>query len=155
MTKYYFVIESTIEVKDHSDNIKIGDNLYSTAEVDLYDTFDQAMHAGHEVLRGLDGGRAFNKALETAEITVEPVPFYPDKITPQNIRQAYQQLENDKLFEEAEGNYSIASEVDRMMQDLLQKMTPEQRSWCLDDHAEIPSKTFKEMWVKINEQEQN
>ena len=71
MTKYYFVIESTIEVKDHSDNIKVGDNLYNTDEVELYDTFDQAMDAGHEVLRGLDGGRAYNKALETSEIYVE------------------------------------------------------------------------------------
>ena len=71
MTKYYFVIKSTIEVKDHSDNIKVGDNLYNTDEVELYDTFDQAMDAGHEVLRGLDGGRAYNKALETSEIYVE------------------------------------------------------------------------------------
>ena len=71
MTKYYFVIKSTIEVKDHSDNIKVGDNLYNTDEVELYDTFDQAMDAGHDVLRGLDGGRAYNKALETSEIYVE------------------------------------------------------------------------------------
>ena len=71
MTKYYFMIKSTIDIKDHSDNIKVGDNLYNTDEVELYDTFDQAMDAGHEVLRGLYGGRAYNKALETSEIYVE------------------------------------------------------------------------------------
>ena len=71
MTKYYFVIKSTIDIKDHSDNIKVGDNLYNTDEVKLYDTFDQAMDAGHELLSGLNGGRAYNKALETCEIYVE------------------------------------------------------------------------------------
>lgn len=71
MTKYYFVIKSTIEVKDHSDNIKVGTSLYNTDEVDLFNTFDEAMDAGHEVLRGLDGGRAYNNALRTCEIYVE------------------------------------------------------------------------------------
>ena len=71
MTKYYFVIKSTIDIKDHSDNIKAGETIYNTDEVDLFDTFDEAMDAGHEVLRGLDGGRAFNQALETCEIYVE------------------------------------------------------------------------------------
>ena len=71
MTKYYFVIKSTIDIADESDNIKAGETIYNTDEVEIYDTFDEAADAGHDVLRGLDGGRAFNKALETCEIYVE------------------------------------------------------------------------------------
>lgn len=154
MSDYYFKIWSTIEIFDELDKIKVDDSLYNTDEIETFKTYDEAMNAGQEVLDGLNGGRAFNKALETAEITVERVPFYPDKITPQNIRQAYEQLESDKLSEKADGNYNSASEIDRMMQNLLQKMTQEQRSWCLDDHSEIPSETFKEIMEKIKEQEQ-
>ena len=78
--RYNFVIKSTIDIADESDNIKAGETIYNTDEAEIYDTFDEAMDAGHQVLLGLDGGRAFNKALETAEITVEKSKW--EEITP-------------------------------------------------------------------------
>jgi hypothetical protein len=66
---YRFKITSTITVKDHSDTINPGDVLYG--DQDLFPTPEYAMGAGFQVLKGLDGGRAYRKALETCEISVE------------------------------------------------------------------------------------
>ncbi len=67
---YRFKITSTITVKDHSDTINPGDVLYGDYEY-LFPTPEYAMRVGFQVLKGLDGGRAYRKALETCEISVE------------------------------------------------------------------------------------
>jgi len=72
--KYSFQIVSTIETRDHSDQIDIGDSLYNV-EVrmqDCYSTEAEAESAGWAILTGLDGDRAYNLALETAEIIIVP-----------------------------------------------------------------------------------
>jgi len=146
MTRYYFEIISTIDTSDHSDKIKAGDVLYGLDEdTEFFATEKEAIDEGDKILVGLDGGGAFNLALESAEVIAKK----------QNIRMEYLDLENDQKEELAAGNFGFAKEIDRMMQELLQKMTAEQRSWVLDDHAEIPNTTFKEMMEKIKEQEQS
>jgi len=67
---FVYEIISTIDAKDGQERINIGDSLYTVDKPDLFDTRDQANDAGLAVLNGLDGGRAYNKALETAEIQV-------------------------------------------------------------------------------------
>jgi len=68
--KYSFQIVSTIETRDHSDQIDIGDSLYNVESPDFYSTESEAELAGRAVLNGLDGGGAYNLALETAEIMI-------------------------------------------------------------------------------------
>ena len=69
MAKYYFEIISTIDTSDHSDKIKIGDALYGLHEdSEFFATEKEAVDEGHRILVGLDGGRAFNLALESAEV---------------------------------------------------------------------------------------
>ena len=72
MSKYYFQIISKIEAHDYSDKIKVGDSLYDVPddEREFYFSYDQALEAGQKVLNGLDGGRAFNLARDSAEIEV-------------------------------------------------------------------------------------
>ena len=73
--KYTFKIVSTIETKDFSDTIKVGDSLYQVYddELEIFDKKDEAGDAGQAILAGLDGGRSYNLALESAKIIVEPV----------------------------------------------------------------------------------
>jgi len=68
--KYSYKILSTIETQDHSDKINIGDNLYNADDLDLFETEAEASAAGHAVLNGLDGGRAYNLALASADILI-------------------------------------------------------------------------------------
>tara|TARA_R100000995_G_scaffold36864_1_gene16828 strand:+ start:497 stop:913 length:417 start_codon:yes stop_codon:yes gene_type:complete len=73
--KYTFKIVSTIKTKDFSDTIKVGDSLYQMYddELELFDTKDEAYDAGQEILVGLDGGNAYNLALESAQIHIRQV----------------------------------------------------------------------------------
>ena len=64
---YNLKIQSTIQIADHSDNIKIGATLYT----DSFDTAAEAQEAGDRVVQGLDGGRAFNLALESSKTIIE------------------------------------------------------------------------------------
>ena len=69
MTKYYFEIISTIDTSDHSDKIKIGDALYGLDEdSEFFATEKEAIDEGYKILVGLDGNRAYNLALESAEV---------------------------------------------------------------------------------------
>jgi hypothetical protein len=67
---FIYEIKSTIDAKDSQETINVGDSLYTVDRPDSFGTKDQAYEAGLDVLNGLDGGRAYNKALETAEIQV-------------------------------------------------------------------------------------
>ena len=73
--KYTFNIVSTIETKDFSDTIKVGDLLYQMHddELEIFDTKDEAIEAGEAILAGLDGGNAYNLALESAQIHIRQV----------------------------------------------------------------------------------
>ena len=68
--KYNFKILSTIDTSDFSDKIRVGDDLYASQEFenDLYDTKNEAIEAGYELMTGLDGGKAYNLALNSADV---------------------------------------------------------------------------------------
>jgi len=74
--KYAFNIISTEETKDHSDTIKIGTILYGPSvlhevtDEDLADSYSEAEQKAQNVLTGLDGGKAFNAARDSARIQV-------------------------------------------------------------------------------------
>jgi hypothetical protein len=77
---YTFTITSTTSVSDHSDNINEGDTLYdgvlSNADAEDREIFAnerQATDYGEAVLSGIDGGRAFNAARDTATVTAREV----------------------------------------------------------------------------------
>lgn len=65
---FTYRILSTIEVSDHTDKIEPGHSLYNVDDPDLFETEDEAVRAGQAVLAGLDGGKAYNLALESAEV---------------------------------------------------------------------------------------
>ena len=67
--RYTFRMVSTIDIKDEGETIRKGDSLYFDGEV--YTSRDEAYSAGQHVLTGLDGGRAYNKALESASLVTE------------------------------------------------------------------------------------
>lgn len=69
MTKYTYHILSTIDVCDWSEKIEPGKTLYSEDEK-VFSTPEEAEAAAKTALAGLSGGRAYNKALESAEIQV-------------------------------------------------------------------------------------
>ena len=77
---FTFTIKSTIDARDHSDNISEGDTLYdgvlSNADAEdreIFATERQAIDFGDAVLSGIDGGRAFNAARDTATVTAREV----------------------------------------------------------------------------------
>lgn len=77
---FTFTIKSTISTSDHSDNISEGDTLYdgvlSNADHDdreVFATERRAIDYGDTVLSGIDGGRAFNAARDTATVTARKV----------------------------------------------------------------------------------
>jgi hypothetical protein len=77
---FTFTITSTISTSDHSDNISEGDTLYdgvlSIADAEdreIFATARQAIDYGDAVLSGIDGGRAFNAARDTATVTAREV----------------------------------------------------------------------------------
>ena len=75
-----------------------------------------------------------------------------DKPVIKNIREKYAELEQMKDSALADGDRREAKHYDDMMQQLLTKMTSEQRSWCLDDFSEIPD-IYKKTWETIKKQE--
>lgn len=64
--KFLYKIISTIDTKDHTDNIKVGDILYAD-ETESFETKFEASEDADKLLSGLDGGRAFNLALASSE----------------------------------------------------------------------------------------
>tara|TARA_R110002020_G_scaffold475082_1_gene708522 strand:+ start:534 stop:944 length:411 start_codon:yes stop_codon:yes gene_type:complete len=72
---YTWKIVSTIQIKDFSDSIEIGDTLYEKSEEDWnkHKTPNEAHDYAQAVANGLDGSKAYNIAVASAEINVEPV----------------------------------------------------------------------------------
>lgn len=94
--EYSFQIVSTVETRDHSDQIDIGDNLYNVESPDCYSTEAEAESAGWAILNGLDGGGAYNLALETAEIII--IPNYDSRVYTADIyRRLHDALDSDDL----------------------------------------------------------
>ncbi len=79
--------------------------------------------------------------------------LFGKEVTPQNIRSVYDDVENMYLSAKADGDRDEARWWDDTMQKLLTKMSAEQRSWCLDDLAEVPDSVLKKNWAAIQEQE--
>jgi|TARA_R110000823_G_scaffold224315_3_gene352342 hypothetical protein len=71
----------------------------------------------------------------------------------ESIRFLYCDIESEFSAAKADGDKIEIKHWRERMDTLLQKMTPEQRSWCLDEHDQIPSETFAAMMLKIKEQE--
>lgn len=65
---FSFKIVSTVEVSDHADKIVPGTVLYEGDEEDHRPTEAMAYRHAEDVLNGLDGGRAFNIARDSARI---------------------------------------------------------------------------------------
>ena len=72
---FSYKIISTIQISDHADKIDIGDELYGPSTVIdpepgefEFKTATAAEAAAQTILNGLDGGRAFNLARDSAEI---------------------------------------------------------------------------------------
>ena len=66
---FEYSIVSTTQISDSSEKITEGDVLYQS-NGEEYETEHEAQKAAEAVLIGLDGGKAFNRALESAEIEV-------------------------------------------------------------------------------------
>ena len=66
---FEYSIVSTTQISDSSEKITEGDVLYQS-NGEEYETEHDAQKAAEAVLIGLDGGKAFNRALESAEIEV-------------------------------------------------------------------------------------
>jgi|TARA_R110000824_G_scaffold312418_1_gene499460 hypothetical protein len=66
---FEYSIVSTTQISDSSEKITEGDVLYQS-NGEEYMTEHDAQKAAEAVLIGLDGGKAFNRALESAEIEV-------------------------------------------------------------------------------------
>ena len=66
---FEYSIVSTTQISDSSEKITEGDVLYQS-NGEAYETEHDAQKAAEAVLIGLDGGKAFNRALESAEIEV-------------------------------------------------------------------------------------
>tara|TARA_R110002051_G_scaffold144303_4_gene217218 strand:- start:68 stop:523 length:456 start_codon:yes stop_codon:yes gene_type:complete len=66
---FVYSIVSTSHISDSSEKITFGDVLYQS-NGEEYETEHEAQKAAEAVLIGLDGGKAFNRALESAEIEV-------------------------------------------------------------------------------------
>ena len=64
---YKYKIISTIEVTDEGDDIRPGDLLYDGSD-HIFVTAAAAIAAGETVLTGIDGGRAFNAARDSADV---------------------------------------------------------------------------------------
>jgi len=67
---FSFIIKSTIEIKDHSNTIKVGDTLYAGDVDEQFETEVKAASRADDVLQGLDGSAAYNQACETAVVEV-------------------------------------------------------------------------------------
>ena len=72
---FSYKIISTIQSSDHADKIEIGDEIYGQSTVVdpepgefEFETATAAEAAAQTILNGLDGGRAFNLARDSAEI---------------------------------------------------------------------------------------
>jgi len=68
---YTYQIKSTIDICDFSDTIAPGDIIYEgeqTDENDIFETAFEAIEYGQKVLNGLSGGRAYDKARDSAII---------------------------------------------------------------------------------------
>ena len=72
---FSYKIISTIQISDHADKIDIGDELYGPSTVAdpepgefEFETAIAAEAAAQAILNGLDGGRAFNLARDSAKI---------------------------------------------------------------------------------------
>ena len=66
---FVYSIVSTSHISDSSEKITFGDVLYQS-NGEEYETEHEAQKAAEAVLIGVDGGKAFNRALESAEIEV-------------------------------------------------------------------------------------
>ena len=73
---YTWKIVSTIQIKDFSDSIEIGDTLYEKSwfpeDWNKHKTPNEAHDYAQAVANGLDGNKAYNIAVASAEIIVEP-----------------------------------------------------------------------------------
>tara|TARA_A100000172_G_C3018246_1_gene102244 strand:- start:211 stop:450 length:240 start_codon:yes stop_codon:yes gene_type:complete len=72
---FSYKIISTIQISDHADKIDIGDEIYGPSSVVdpepgefEFETDTKAKAAAQTILNGLDGGRAFNLARDSAKI---------------------------------------------------------------------------------------
>lgn len=74
------------------------------------------------------------------------------EITIKNIREAYVQREGAYEGAKAEKDIDEMKFLNEQMQELLGRMTPDQRSWCLDDFDEIPV-MFEKVMAKVKEEE--
>ena len=73
---FWFRIVSTIETKDFSDTIKVGDSLSTNDdELQIFDSHYNAFDAGQKLLNGLDGGKAYNLALSSALIQIQKITY--------------------------------------------------------------------------------
>jgi len=79
--------------------------------------------------------------------------LFGNEVTPQNIRSVYDDVEQMYLSAKADGDGEEVRHWDDTMQKLLTVMSAEQRSWCLDDLAEVPESVRKELWAAIQQQE--
>lgn len=78
--------------------------------------------------------------------------FGGKEITVKNIRETFIEVEEMYLSAKADGERDEIECWDNMMQELLTRMTAEQRSWCLDDFSEIPT-AHKEVLAAIKKDE--
>ena len=74
------------------------------------------------------------------------------EVTVKNIRDTFKKVEGFYLSAKADGDRDEVEVWDSYMEKLLTKMTPEQRSWCIDDFSEVPG-MYQKVWSAIQEQE--
>ena len=72
---FVYKIDSTIQVHGQGDKIEIGDVLYDGSACEFGSSYD-ASEEGQDALNGLDGSRAFNSALDSAEVHVYNLPHF-------------------------------------------------------------------------------
>jgi hypothetical protein len=65
---YSFNILATTQISDESQKIFVNDILYESDG--MFETEDKAQRAAEAVLIGLDGSKAYNRALESADIEI-------------------------------------------------------------------------------------
>ena len=147
--KYKFEIISTIDANDHSDKISIGDDLYlvDDDELELFETADEAYEAGKAVLNGLDGGRAYNLALETADVIATEH---------QDLQSLAVMLQSKKkqltVFLGMRGNVCLTSDVESItMNGNLIQLNLESTNY--DDVLESPD--FRELTKGIKNEEKS
>ena len=118
---YSFKITADISAKDEGDTIRPGDSLYEDGKV--YSSRDEAHTAGVNVLAGLDGGRAFNLALESSSVVIEELSSHTGTLHPRHglVRDTH---------------LDIAETLENQLRVWLQDIHPEANDKVLKLHAE-------------------